>query len=341
MKALASILRLLALAGALLAPSLPAQGKDLIWGVNGHPLVSYPGVSLEQQLDLVKALGMRSYRVDVTRFDQMERFGQLVAAARARGIEILPILMPPVNLDQSDEASLQRGAFAFAEAFARRFAPDISVWELGNEMEIYALLKPCELRDDGSVYPCEWGLASGVGPGDYFGPRLAKVFAVLRGLSDAVKAADPTARRAIGTGGWSRTGFFERLRAAGLEWEISVWHMYAEDPEPAFKILASFGKPIWVTEFNHDYGSQRDGEAGQAEGLTRTMRRLRELAGLYNVEAAHIYELLDETYWAPDFEAFMGLVRLDKAGEGWALGGPKAAFEAVRAVIANPREAAR
>jgi hypothetical protein len=123
------------------------------------------------------------------------------------------------------------------------------------------------------------------------------------------------------------------MHADGIKWDISVWHMYGQDPEPPFKFLAQFKHPIWVTEFNHPRGSE-SGLQQQADGLKRWMLRLRELQATYNVEAAHIYELLDETYWAPNFEAVMGLVRLVPDGRGgWRTGEPKPAYHTVKEVI--------
>ncbi|TIQ82944.1 MAG: hypothetical protein E5X64_35460, partial [Mesorhizobium sp.] len=170
---------------------------------------------------------------------------------------------------------------------------------------------------------------------DYFSPRWAKVSAVLRGLSDATIAVDPTIRKAMGTAGWGHRAAFTRMLQDGIKWDISVWHLYEGDPEDAFKFLATFGQPIWLTEFNYSGGSQR-GEKQQAEGLVQTMTLLRRYQSLYGLEAAHIYELLDETYWAPSYEAFMGLVRLKKREDGlWAPSGRKLAYDAVKKVIAN------
>ncbi|MDJ1157088.1 glycosyl hydrolase [Chelatococcus sp. SYSU_G07232] len=320
-------------AGCAVAQILPARA-DLMWGVNGHPLNSYPGVSFERQLDLVRDLGARSYRVDVGDTGRMEPLARLVEAARPRGIEILPILIPPVSLEREPAADIYRKSYDFARAFAERFKDDIPVWELANELENYALIKPCEIRDNGTKYPCEWGPPGGLWPLDYSGPRYAKVAAVLRGLSDGVRAAAPAAKRALGTAGWGHIGIFERLRQDGIEWDITVWHLYGEDPEWAFKELVKYGKPIWVTEFNHPYGSARAGEQAQAEGLEKWMQRLRALSDRYRVAAAHIYELLDESYWGESFEAHMGLVRLEKdpAG-GWREGAPKAAYDAVKRTI--------
>ncbi len=327
----------LLLSGASAAVAQPARGEPL-WGVNGHPLTSYPGISIEQQLDLLVGLGAQSYRVDVTALSQIDRLRELIAAAKARHLTILPVLLPPVDVKTQGEDSLYTQSRQFAKIMADEFKADIPVWELGNESENYTLIKPCEMRDDGTQYPCAWGLAGGLGALDYYGPRLRSVAAMLRGLSDGIHVASPTARRAIGSAGWGHVGFFERLQDSGVDWDISVWHMYGADPDYAFKHLAALGKPIWVTEFDAPVGDRgAEGETRQAAGLAGMIADLRRLAPTYGVEGAFIYELCDEAYWAPSGEAFMGLVHLRKApGGGWALGDDKPAFEAVKQAIAAP-----
>lgn len=319
--------------GACLAAQ-PAAG-DIIWGVNGHPVTAYPGVSPEDQLDLVKDLGMTSYRVNISFPDQAAILAPVVDAAKARGVAVLPVLTPgEIDLESDSPSVLYGKAYDFAFGLGSRFKDDIRVWELGNEMEIFAIIRPCELLDDGTVYPCEWGPAGGTGKLDYSGSRWQKVSAVLRGLSDAIHAVDPDLQRAIGTAGWGHVGAFERMREDGIPWDISVWHMYGQDPEWAFKILDDYDRPIWITEFNHPYGSL-DGVAAQAEGLTRTMTRIAELSDRYRIEAAHVYQLLDEPYWAPSFEAVMGLVALEPGtGGAWMPGAPKPAYHAVRDSVA-------
>jgi hypothetical protein len=333
--------RALIATGWLLATA-SAASADLLWGVSGHPLTAYPGVSIERQLDYVEDLGMKSYRVNIVDTSSGDRLAELVAAGKKRGIEILPVITPGgISLDKDGTDELYSKAWALAVALGSRFKNDIRVWELGNEMENYAIIKPCERRDDGTTYPCEWGPAGGVGALDYYGPRWVKVSAVLKGLSEGIAEVDPGIRMAIGTAGWGHLGAFERMKRDGINWDISVWHMYGEDPEESFDKIASYGKPIWVTELNHPYGSQQS-EQQHAEGLMKAMKRLRELQDKYKVEAAHIYELLDETYWAPSFEAHMGLVRLVGSTEsGWSAAGPKPGYVAVRGMIRGPRELLR
>lgn len=321
---------------ALMAQTASAQ---MLWGVNGHPITAYPGISVSDQMDYLQELGARSYRVNISYIADADKLGPLVSEGKKRGIDILPVLTPNLDLDGLKPDQLYSRAKAFALALGNRFKDDIRVWELGNELETYAIIKACERRDDGTIYPCDWGPAGGTTAEQYYGPRWAKSSAVLRGLSDGMIEVDPTILKAIGTAGWGHTGAFERMKADGIQWDISVWHMYGQDPEWAFKILAGYGKPIWVTELNHPYGSQ-NGEQEQADGLAQSMARLVELEKPYRVEAVHIYELLDETYWAPHFEAYMGLVGLSGSKEkGWAISQPKPSYEAVRQVIRGPRAA--
>jgi Domain of unknown function (DUF4214)/Glycosyl hydrolase catalytic core len=318
---------------AVLLPIPAIAAGDIVWGVNGHPLVSYPGVSFEQQLDLLSDLGAKSYRVDVTSADHAGPLGRLIAQGAVRGIDILPVLIPPVDLAKEEPAVIYEKSKAFARLFAGRFKSQIRVWELGNEHENFAIIQPCEMQDDGKQYNCAWGPASGVGRLEYFGPRWVKVSAVLKGLSDGVNEIDPTARKAIGTAGWGHIGAFERMQEDGIAWDISVWHFYGDDPEWGLERVAPFGKPIWITEFNHSNGSLK-GEAEQATGLRRIMKRFDELKAKYNIEAAHVYELLDQSYWGPDFEAFMGLVRLAKTSAGqWTTERSKPAFCAAQTHI--------
>jgi hypothetical protein len=320
----------------LLAGSLCASAEEprFVWGINGHPLVSYPGISIEEQLDAVRDLGMSSYRVDVQGEHKMDALAELVREGKKRGIEILPVVTPIFDLDKETPEALRKKSYDLAFALVSRFKGDIKVWELGNELDNYAILKRCERSEDGKGGGCLYDAREhGRSPNDYSKVRWAKSSAVLKGLTEGAHAADPSVRRAIGTAGWAHIGAFELMKSDGISWDISIWHMYGEDPEWAFKILAGYGHPIWVTEFNNPYGSQR-GKDQQAKGIVSMMTRLKALQSTYNVEAAHIYELLDESYWGDDYEAHMGLIEMKEKAKGqWVAAGRKPAYGAVKDFI--------
>ncbi|HKJ62545.1 MAG TPA: DUF4214 domain-containing protein [Hyphomicrobiales bacterium] len=299
------------------------------WGVNGHPFTAYPGIGIDEQIGLIHRLGLTSYRVNISSLDDAPKLRELIGQAKQYDIDILPVLTPPLNLEKLDAGALYRKARAFAVYFASRFKDDIRIWELGNELENFAIIQPCEMQDNGVQYNCEWGPGSGVGPLEYYGARWSKVSAVLKGLSDGTVSVDPKLLKAMGTAGWGHVGAFHRMREDGIKWDISVWHYYGNDLEWGLERLQQFGKPVWLTEFNHPQGSQKS-EDEQAAGLAKIMRQIEAHREKYRIEAAHIYELLDESYWAPDFEAYMGLVRLEKRQGRWAISGKKPAFCTVR-----------
>jgi hypothetical protein len=316
-------------AGLLCAASVPvgpaaAAGRDpaVLWGVNGHPFSAYPGISPEDQIAEVARLGLKSYRVNVTRTNQVADLKRLIRIAAARKVTILPILTPPVALADTSADDLYRQSKRFAEEVVGPLKGQVSVWELGNEMESFAIINPCEMKDDGTQYNCKWGPAGGVGVDEYFTPRWRKVSAVLKGLSVGVTGVDPQAKKAMGTAGWGHLGAFARLKNDGVEWDISVWHQYSEDADWAYEKLQAYGKPIWITEFSPPNADRPDAEALRPVRLEAMMRKIQKNAAKYRIEAAFIYELLDEPYWTNSPEARFGLLTLTRSESAWRIAAP-------------------
>lgn len=317
-------------AAALSAPMARAAPADLVWGVNGHPFTAYPGISFADQLDLVRDLGMTSYRVNGAEPDTLET---LLPLAEARGITLLPIIEAPLDMKTEPLKEIRAQCYERGRRMARHFRGRIPAWELGNELENFAIIQPCEMNDAGEKYPCEWGPAGGVDRLEYVGARWARVSAVLSGLSRGVAAGDRKALRAMGTAGWGHLGAFDRMAEDRIAWDITVWHDYQGVTEPYLDKLAGFGKPIWITEFNARAGGEASPEEN-ARALVERIAYYRRMRERYRVEAAHVYELFDEVYWGDTFEARMGLYGL-VPGEGgsWRIGAPKPAADAVRTAI--------
>lgn len=308
-----------------------SPSADLIWGVNGHPFQAYPGIPFDTQLKLVKDLGCTHYRVG-TRNNGLDR---LYPLAQQHRVTLLPILHPEIDLETRTPEAIYDHCLERARSIAGQHKGRFPVWELGNELENFAIIQPCEMRDDGTEYPCEWGPAGGVGPLDYYGPRWEKVSAAIAGLLDGAKQGDPAAKRAIGTAGFGHLGAFERWRQDGLDWEITVWHDYERVSEAYLETLAGHGKPIWITEFNAGAWNAVS-EEDNARQLKDRIAYYRSVASKYRVEAAFIYELLDEPYWSGP-EAKMGLYRVDGSEEdGWRAGKIKPAGQAVKDALTPP-----
>ena len=276
---------------AFIGSSVSSCAADMVWGVNGHPFTAYPGVDLATQVRLLDELGAKAYRINVSSAQQFGPLSQLVQVAGARGVQIVPVLTPPVSLKDASEAELYRMSRAFGFEAARHIKVLVPTWELGNELESFAIIT---------------------------------VSSVLKGLSDGVAAGDPLAKRAIGAAGFGHWGMFSRLTADGISWDISVWHIYGEDPEPPLKVLASFGKPIWITEVNDPILKGNFDEKTQADGLDKMLKLILKHSDKYKVEGVFVYELLDEPYWGDVSEAHYGMWRLVRSPQnGWKLGGEK------------------
>lgn len=81
---------------AVIEPAPKYERALFAWGVSGHPLgqVGYMDIAITNQLDLIQALGAKWYRVDLGRSHFGPGLEELVGEAHARGIQILPILIP-------------------------------------------------------------------------------------------------------------------------------------------------------------------------------------------------------------------------------------------------------
>jgi hypothetical protein len=73
---------------AAFAQNTPSRKVD--FGANGHPLSvgTYSEVSLEQQISLLKSLGLRTYRVNVNPSypDKFDRLSELISLAQHENI---------------------------------------------------------------------------------------------------------------------------------------------------------------------------------------------------------------------------------------------------------------
>lgn len=273
--------------------------RKVNFGVNGHPLNSgsYAG-SLETQIAQLKMLGLTTYRVNVNPAypDKYERLSQLVDIAKQEGIQILPTIIIKAT-DYSAENVARDDARAKTYSLVKEFATRLTVWELGNEFDLYCLNKG----------------SSGASPADYDTERYNVVRGLLRGMLEGLHEAAPSSLSIIDTSKSDNfpvdSGFLQRLTEDGIRFDIAGYHYYDQDGHvpttkvgtrvSALKILHDrFHRPIWITEFDRSssgptVGPSADAKA-QGEALTRAMSEIATDSDKYDVANADIYELFDQ-----------------------------------------------
>jgi len=267
----------------------------LVWGINTHAK-TFDGVSAADQLDLAKQMGFTSLRVDV--YDASPTtiawLSHLLTEADYRGMTILPTIVPSAASGTS-EATAYAWGYQTASALAAAF-PSLS-WEAGNEMDMYAV-KPG---------------TSGQSTSDYDDAIYAIVRGSIKGMSEGIHQTDPTANVVVGIAGL-HFGFLQRLVNDGVSWDITSEHYYAppgsaghidEGADFLFGSLATFGKPIMMTEFNQQQGYILS-PSEQVGTITAMMDAMDGLASKYNIIGAYLYELLDEPDLDPS-EAHYGM----------------------------------
>lgn len=265
----------------------------MLWGVNIHRNFALPQADV---VALAKSLGFASLRVDIydASADTKAYLSALVAAAAP--MSIVPVLVP--NAAASDT---ETNAYAWGYGTARSLAQSFpqTTWEAGNELDIYCI-------NPG---------ATGENKADYDLAKYNRCRGSIRGMRAGFKSIIPGVQVGVGIAG-IHFGFLDRLKADGVRWDITTWHIYmppgatdiAAGAPALFAKLARYGKPIALTEFN-----QQDGHLStlSPQTLRDMMDAIKANAAAYNIIAAYIYELLDQP-GLPGGEATYGLA--DAAG---------------------------
>jgi Glycosyl hydrolase family 53 len=279
------------------ATAQSARDREVDFGVNGHSLAAgpYSDMPLERQISLLQSLGLKTYRVNLnpTHQDKFARLSQLIAIAEHEKVRILPVVVLPPKQYSDENTAYNQAKSAMAE-MAKQFDTRITVWELGNEYDLYSL-KPG---------------ANGASPDDYDAEKYAVVRGLIRGMLAGLREASPSAKSIVETSQHTPTsldsGFLERLIADGITYDITGYHYYSRDGrlpivdgKKSLQILHNrFHKPIWITEFDQasigrDLGPSSDPKA-QGMALLAGMSEIAADAKRYDVVGADIYELLNE-----------------------------------------------
>lgn len=254
----------------------------MIWGVNIHRTYGLPFTT---QLALIANLRIRSIRVDVydAKAETLAWLNSLIMAAEARGISVLPVIVPNAAASNT-EANAYDWGYANGRALSLAF-PTLT-WEAGNELDMYCG-KPGNTGESMSHFDTA---------------RYQQCRGSIRGMYAGIKSGSSSAQVGVGMAGvhW---GFLDLLKRDDVQWDITTWHIYittdtssasiASGAKAYFARLAAYGRPIMVTEFN-----QQDGHLSTQDPRTLLdmMTGIETSAAQRNILAAYLYELLDEPH---------------------------------------------
>jgi hypothetical protein len=328
----------------------------LNFGINGHPLnpqlpaySNSVGINFSTQISLVQNAGLKWYRVDVPLSDYSQ-MDLLLSTAQVGGIQLLPILVPAVNLTTDTLAELYSKSYSGSFNIVSHYKTSIHVWELWNEGDVYSIISPAY---------------SGASISDYDPKRLAVSEAIFHGLADGARAADPSCVRIINVA-WVHTGFVEALENDAIPYDIVGIHWYANAavtgqpgmgdvtcpaqnlPCPSqllyFNVVERLqsltgGKPLWVTENNYQpptSGNSVEMNISWEESYLPPMLQLdMSSPSVYPYQMVMIYELLDEPNLQGANFAQMGLYQDSESNGVVTLGAPKPAYQSVQQLLSG------
>jgi arabinogalactan endo-1,4-beta-galactosidase len=130
----------------------------------------------------------------------------------------------------------------------------LTTFELNNELDNQCIQLVNGNAPDGSL------------PSQFNETKYSYYRAMLRGLIAGVKRASPAATTIVNTGGWLHYGWYSRLVADQVDFDIIGYHWYSGMGDfndtgthgghtNVLQELGRYKKKIWITEMNHQGGS--------------------------------------------------------------------------------------
>ncbi|NCD70140.1 glycosyl hydrolase [Mucilaginibacter agri] len=289
------------------SPSAQIATSSQIFGVNGHSLGSDPylAVGIDQQIALLKQMGMTYYRQDISfktdgTISSLSSFIPIFNVTKAAGITILPMVYSTtLDLTKSETDNYNAGRLK-GSAVASQNSQYFKYYELGNELDNKVILS-----------------GNGDKSTDYDLTKFKLVAAYLKGMDDGIKSAQPTAKTMINAS-WLHFAYTQMLIDYGVNFDIVAWHWYSDMEaagpgnsmkvtDIAAKLASLFSKPIWFTEVGERYKNVANIEQLQSDFITSFVKKVKTNP---NVGAVLLYELFDEPQKSSNaLEANYGLIK--------------------------------
>lgn len=283
--------------------------SDFRFGACGQAIgpIAYTSVPIEEQMRLLKSMGMTCYRVSIMTLSNGRvtvpfRFDPMIEAAKEAGITILPMVRT-VDLDLSlDAPSNYKRGFNRGKNFAALYKHLFTYYELGNELDLR----------------CNLPGKAGKSVLSYDRKKFNAIAGYLKGMNNGIKSEDPDARTLVNAG-WLRWGFIRKLEHHGVNFDIVAWHWYDEMENVAEnnynmsditeELARRFDKPIWFTEIGVRFREKMllsDWEERQSNFMQNFTAKCSKNP---RVKAALLFELFDKPEKNSLWEKNYGLIK--------------------------------
>lgn len=310
-----------AASGAVGPKGDPGIAVSDFWGVNGHITWTWtPNAAPYLQANWAFAclrmleLGIKTYR-NAYAWTEDATTGAITGSdaatfqnfinnfAKPCGIKVHPVLMATYS-----HPSLTTEALAYTFGYNRGVEAATALkglvpwYELGNELEV-------------------WGLTSGQGNWwqDYVNAKFVIQRGMLCGMKAGIKSVDTVTPIMMPGGTWMHTGFYDNLLLGRgpdgstgnqvFDWDLTSWHWYLNNYVPNDDIevmsgqggfnllakLASWGKPIYITECGAVSSKYSNTETSISQAMTGTylLQRFWNVRNTYNIKHVSLYQLFD------------------------------------------------
>jgi|GEM_PF-797172 len=300
-------------------------GGSFQWGATMRPSAyGYSADNWAEQIGRAKEMGLGWARLNWDYGGGFARNDAYINQVLASGMNVVLVIEDnPATGGDMYGSGLDDG-----KSIAGHYAGKISYYQLANE---------------GGAQSIRSGGLEGSRTSDYDEGAYQSIKEYIRGLSDGINSVDPGATKIV-TISWLHTGFLDRLKADGVDfdmigidwydWMGSFSRKTIHTGATLYDKLRSFGKPLTFMEINVCPTSE-DGssvktvidEAHQTDYLTNYASWARGQSAY--IKGFYILELVDNVNNNNANKEYYGLIRAEMGK----LGEPRQAFYALKDLI--------
>ena len=298
------------------------------WGVMTREasLQDYSLDYWKQELAWDKKLGVKWIKADYDAHAGYKRSVEMVTEANQEGINVL-FQFAPADILKSKKPYDE--GYALGKKLAGKLTGQVIYYQLMSEPASTAL---------------KGGQYTGTKETDYDPAKYQIVMNWLKGASDGVKAADPSAKVVINDQ-WTHFAFFDMINRDGVKFDVLGWNWFSDmgflgdktldDGTKVIDKLKSYGKQIILTEVN----ARPDSNKGMDENVQSDfIQKMADFAWANkdSIHGFYVLELTDQP--AAQIHAakseFYGLIKFKQNADGtFTFGDPKKAFATYQTII--------